>query len=182
MARTRARERPPDVDPELARRGLQVFQDPRFSRREWIFERAMWALMLLFVLTAAVGVFGGGPLSRGRAATADGRMEIRYQRFVRYQTPTSIIVTLRRLSPEERTIQLFVGHNLLQGFRLTQMSPQPQETVHVGGAIRYTFPIERGETQLVVRFEVEPDGLGFHETPVSCAGGETIVLRQFVWL
>jgi hypothetical protein len=180
--RPRSRERPPDIDPELARRGLQIFQDPRFSRREWIFERAMWALMLLFVVAAAFGVFGGGPLSDGRAATPDGRMEIRYDRFLRYQTPTSVVVTLQRLGPEEQAIHLLVSQSLLQNFRLGQTSPQPQEIAYERGSIRYTFPIARGETQLVVRFELEPDTFGTQETHVSRAGGGAVLLRQFVWL
>jgi hypothetical protein len=183
MAKSRRqRDQPSDIDPDLARRGLQIFQDPRFSRREWIFERVMWGLMLVFVLAAALGLFGEGPLSHGRAQTADGRMEIQYQRFLRYKAPASLVITLRRLSPEEHTVHLLVSQSLLRNFRVDQTSPEPGEVSYEGGAVRYTFPLARGETQLTVRFDVEPDSLGAQETEVARGGGAGITLRQFVWL
>jgi hypothetical protein len=60
----------------------QIEEDVRFQMRWWQVERVGWLLMGPFMAAAAVGVFGGGRLSRARTGEADGP-QVEYQRLLR---------------------------------------------------------------------------------------------------
>jgi hypothetical protein len=62
-----------------------------FHQREWRLQRIGWGLLALFLLLALGGLFGDGPLSHSRDASAAGSVE--YERFVRDGLATELIVT-----------------------------------------------------------------------------------------
>ena len=64
---------------------LEVDEDLPFQRRAWVAQRIGWVLMALFVLAAAVGLLGAGPLSHARI-DVPGLMTLEYERFARFET------------------------------------------------------------------------------------------------
>ena len=65
----------------------------RFQKREWVWQRAGWVALALFLLAGLAGVFGAGPLANVTVRNAAGEFE--YQRFVRRHADTSWEFTLR---------------------------------------------------------------------------------------
>jgi hypothetical protein len=173
------RARPAGVDQEMAKRGLQLDQDLRFTARTWGFERVAWVAMAVAILAALAGVTGSGWLSHARLE-APG-LVVEYQRFLRYQTPTSLLVTLRRERPEETSLDLVVDPQMLQGFKVRQIFPEPPLAAQEHGGTRYAFPLGAGEQEVRVRLDLEPDRLGMRETRLARSGRGPVRLRQFVW-
>ena len=62
---------------------LELDQDLGFQRREWSLQRIGWWALTGFVVVASLGLFGGGPLSRGRVGDPGAAVWIEYERFVR---------------------------------------------------------------------------------------------------
>lgn len=178
--RERARRNvPAGIDQEMAERGLQLEQDLSFTAKYWQFERAAWLAMAAVILAALVGAWGGGWLSRARLEAPGLTAE--YERFLRYQVPTSLFVTLTREGPEETSLDLVVDREILRRFKVERIIPEPQQTTHEQGGTRYAFPLTGSEQQVRVRLDLQPDRLGLHETRLSRAGREPLRLRQFVW-
>ncbi|MFB3818962.1 MAG: hypothetical protein ACE147_14960 [Candidatus Methylomirabilales bacterium] len=170
---------PAGIDREMAEGGLQLDQDLRFTARAWRFERAAWTAMAVVILAALAGVTGGGWLSRAKVEAPGLAAE--YERFLRYQTATSLLVTLRRERPEETSLDLVVDPQLLRGFKVRQVFPEPQATTQEHGGTRYAFPLTASEQDVTVRLELEPDRPGMQETRLARPGRQPARLRQFVW-
>ncbi|MDI1428452.1 hypothetical protein [Polyangium sorediatum] len=66
---------------------LETSEDLAFERTSMRVRRVGRALLFLFVLLAALGLFGDGPLSHARAGDASG-LFVRYERFLRVDGTT----------------------------------------------------------------------------------------------
>jgi hypothetical protein len=163
----------------MAERGLQLDQDLGFTARVWRLERLAWLLMATVILAALIGVMGGGWLSRAKIEGPG--LSAEYERFLRYQTPTSLLVTLRRERPDETSLDLVVDAELLRAFKVERLVPEPQRVTHEQGGARYVFPLAESEQQVRVRLALEPDRVGMQNTRLWRAGRQPVHLRQFVW-
>ncbi|HEY7863666.1 MAG TPA: hypothetical protein VIE39_08400, partial [Thermoanaerobaculia bacterium] len=71
-------------------RDLEIDSDREFDRRNHRVQKAAWVGMMLFVLAGLAGLLGHGPLSQARVRATG--LEVRYHRFERFQTPSSITI------------------------------------------------------------------------------------------
>jgi hypothetical protein len=141
----------------------------------------MWLLMALLVLGALAGVFGSGPISRSRAEAPGGGLIVEYERFLRYQSHTSLLMTLRREQAGDRIVELVVDRSLLKNFKVERTTPQADRIEYGRGGVTYAFPVAAEEQEVVVRFELQPEALGTQVTALSRGTGGAVYLRQFVW-
>lgn len=102
--------------------GLQVDSDRAFQERFWVWERAGWIGMLLFVIAALAGLTGvTGPLSGGKAEA--GEATIHYPRISRWQASDDLMVefTGEAASP----VEVVLPRSFTDVFAIESVIPQP---------------------------------------------------------
>ncbi|MNO45597.1 hypothetical protein D3C76_358660 [compost metagenome] len=120
-------------DDELTSRQQPVEEDMPMQQRVWRFERVGWYVLLLIVLLALAGLFGNGPLSDAQMTSADGRVQVEYQRLSRSGTTDNLRITVRG-SPGQ-PVKVLLGGTLLTEASIETMQPEPQVSLSQGKAL-----------------------------------------------
>jgi len=133
---------------------LQLQQDLKFQNQEWLFQRIGRIVLTFFVVAAALGLFGSGPLSRARvdAPTAEdnpGAASVEYERFLRISVPTRLSLRFSQFrAPEKETVIEF-NREYYDSVFIRQISPQPsrvtidQKSARFYYAARAELPADR---------------------------------------
>jgi hypothetical protein len=171
--------RKPSVEPRARAEPLQIDQDLRFQRREWIFERTGWVLLAAGIAASACGLFGSGPLANASAVEPRSGLRIEYPRFLRRQSPERMTIHLP-LDGEAREARLWIDSRLLEAFELQQITPEP-ERVEAGpdGSTLVFTAAAGGET--VITLDVEYEAWGRLRGHIGRSSGEALELRQLVY-
>nr|WP_321986067.1 hypothetical protein [uncultured Lichenicoccus sp.] len=117
-------------------------------------------LMLGFVLAAAAGLLGNGPLDHCTGYAASGPLHVDYEAAVRYGTGTQITFHLRAESAGADTARLFVGSGFVEPFGLQRITPQPVRSEATHGGMALSFPMPSGASDVLVRMTAEPASIG----------------------
>ena len=157
---------------------LQLHEDLGFQRREWRAQRlGSWALTL-FVVAAAAGLFGSGPLSRVRATTPDGSLSVEYERFVRRGAGLRLVV--HHDAPASGAVELRLDRAYVDGLRIERVTPEP-ETIDVGATdVVFTFSTSSA-TALAIIIDAEPLHAGRLSAQVRTSAGQPLQLSQLVY-
>src|SRR4051794_17000759 len=119
---------------------LSVGSDMQFQRKWWRFEKVIWWLLLFVVVGALLGVFGRGFLAKSKASTKDGSIQVEYDRFARYSTPSTIRVEFGPQAEHDGKVQLWASNDLLKTLGYQRVAPEPVQSVLDRGGVLYTFP------------------------------------------
>ena len=161
--------------------GLEIDQDLEFQRRVWVAQRVGWALMALFVLAAAVGLLGVGPLSHARAAIP-GVMTLEYERFARFETSETLTVRLDSAATAGEVVRLSLNREFLDSAKIETVLPPPARVESAAGRLIYVFAVGEPRVPLVVTFTFEPRDIGVHEGIVRLESRDArIAFRQLVY-
>lgn len=158
---------------------LELAQDLRFQRREWVVQRVGWAAMALLVVAALAGMLGrGGPLARTHATSPDGSLRIEYDRFAHYEAPTRLRVSIAWPAPRGGEVRLWIERAYLAKARVQQVMPEPESVKLAGDRVIYVFAAgARGD----VSFELKPDTFGALAGTAGLEGGGEVRFRHFVY-
>lgn len=159
---------------------LAVGEDLEFQRRWWRFERAVWWIFVLTIVLDLAGVFGRGPLAKAGDKTADGAMNLRYERFERFETPSILTIHFGPAAVRNGRIQLWVNDEVIKGLGNQRIIPEPQSSVLAEGGILYTFPVGRGSDS--IEFALQPSSPGIkHFTLRLPEAGDQMTKRVIVY-
>jgi hypothetical protein len=159
--------------------GLQIEQDLEFQRREWRVQHVGWWFLTAFVLAAAAGLFGGGPLSHARAGDPS-RLQAEYERFTRVGAHTRIL--LRGRADPGQPLDVAFERTYFEGFRVDRVVPEP-ESVRFGGAdvtLRFRPDVIQDGGYTVI-LDLEPLVGGARHASIKAAGAATLTYRQFAY-
>jgi hypothetical protein len=139
--------------------GLEVDEDLEFQRKSWTVQRVGWVVMALFVIAAAAGLLGSGPLSH---ATADvpGVMAVEYQRFARLETSETLTIRLEPAAIPAGTVRLSVNREFLDASKVASVLPAPRRVESAAGRLVFVFAVAEPRTPMVVTFSIEPQEIG----------------------
>jgi len=161
--------------------GLEIDQDLEFQRKAWVAQRVGWVLMGLFVLAAAVGVLGSGPLSRARAVVP-GVMTLEYERFARFETSETLTVRLESAATAGDVVRLSLDRDFLDSAKIETVLPPPVRVESAAGRLIYVFALAQPRVPLVVTFSFEPQTIGVQEGVVRLESSDArIAFRQLVY-
>jgi hypothetical protein len=160
---------------------LELEQDAAFQRREWRIQRVGWAIWAAIVLAALAGLTGPGPLSHREAATADGRLSVKYDRFVHYHHPTPIEVTLRPASETDDRLRLRLSQSMLDRILIERIEPEPMSRELTAGGVWYEFAREQSADDVKVLFHIEYEAMGRGNGDLQLAGSEPVAINTFVY-
>lgn len=168
--------------PEVRRVGdLEIDQDLRFQKREWVFERIAWAVMALIVLAALLGLFGRGPMSHQTAASPDGAVTVEYDRFLNHKAGTTLRVRVSGDVTVPGTFRLSINPAYLHGVQIHQIAPAPDFVE--AGEDRHLFVFRAADPgrPTTIVFHLEPDGPASLHGAVSVPGGPPAAFDQLVY-
>ncbi|HUS64691.1 MAG TPA: hypothetical protein VMZ28_09130 [Kofleriaceae bacterium] len=159
---------------ELRRVGaIDISEDMRHERREWVVQRVGWAAMAGFLAAAALGLFGSGPLARAQEGGRSLRVD--YPLFARREAPDEIRVEAESTGPE---LRIGISRDFLSENELEAVTPEPDATLLEAHRLVHVFRAGAGTHRVV--FEVRAHHLGRQSAEVT-AGHETVHLHQLVF-
>jgi hypothetical protein len=160
---------------------FEIEQDLSFTRREWAVQRVGWGVMGLIVTLALLGVFSSGPLSHTTVTSADARVSLQHDQFVRYLAPTVLQVHLRPEVNRDRQTRLWLDRRYLQGVEVQQITPQPQRVEAAAERFTYVFNLTASEQPATVTFHVQANTMGSLSGRVGLGNGPPLSFSQFVY-
>ena len=163
----------PKVDNAIA-----VGEDLEFQRRWWKFEHAAWVFFGLIILCDVLGLFGRGYLANAERVTADGSVDLKYERVERASTPSVMTFKFGPAAVHDGKIRLFVSEDVVKTLGAQRVSPQPSESAVGGGGIMYTFPAS--DANAIVEITLEPPSPGVRWFGVEVPGSEMLRERVVV--
>lgn len=161
--------------------GLEINEDPASERRTWRVERMAWFLMMLIIAAALAGLFGSGPLSRAQAKSADGRMEIEYQRLTRYLAPATLRILMAAGAERDELRQVWLNRDFLNSVQLESIIPEPERMEAAGGGVICFFRAPPSDQPTVVSFGLKMQRIGLITGQAGLNDQTLISFRQFVW-
>ena len=151
---------------------VAVGEDLAFQERWWRFERAVWILFALIIVLDLLGAFGRGPLSHARSTTADGSMDVQYERIERTGTPAIMQVSFGPSAIRNGEIKLFASESIVKQLGNQRIIPSPQSTKIGDGGLTYTFPASTVPAS--IEFALQPSGPGVYPYKLQVVGSEAI--------
>lgn len=163
----------PKINDELA-----VGSDLGFQQRWERLETIIWIFFVIFLLLSLAGLFGRGPLSKVSRKAPDASMEIDYERFERFSTPSVLTVKINPASIRDGQVQLWVSDSLVKPLGNQRVIPQPARSELSQGGIIYTFPAS--ETSASIEFQTQPSAIGKSELKMRIPGSAEVDLSVYV--
>lgn len=145
-----------------------------FEQKEIKVRKFIWILLVLLWVSGSVGLFGKGWLS-GTKIEGNG-YELEYERFLRDETSTSIIIFLEESSAD--TIEISFGKKYVKKIRFQEITPKPANIEASENRVIYSFPAS--ENTMII-YHLIPLNAGFLELDISI-GGDQRYVKQFVYL
>ena len=71
---------------------VAVGEDLDFQRKWWRFENAAWVVFTLIIVLDLAGLFGRGPIAKAERHSADGAMDVKYERIERTNSPSILTI------------------------------------------------------------------------------------------
>ena len=144
----------------------------------WRTQRIGWWLLGMFVVAAAFGVFGDGPVSRQRAVTPGGQLTLEYERFVRIDAPAQMRIEVAAPAGTQ-DIQLWLARDYAERIEIETISPAPVGTAAGRKALFYRFRVT--DTPTAITFNYKPRKTGRLHAAIGLTDAPGIGFSQRVY-
>ena len=71
---------------------IEVGENLDFQRKWWRFENVVWVFFTLIILLDLAGLFGRGPIAKAERRSADGTIDVKYERIERTDSPSILTI------------------------------------------------------------------------------------------
>lgn len=160
---------------------LEIEHDLLFQRRAWVAQRIAWGLMVLVIIGALLGLFGSGILSHSTAQTADAALQVEYENLARFDSATTLQLTLGATSSNNDTVTIWIDKAYLNDFVISYINPEPLDVKSSGPRLVYTFGVANPNQPVQITLDLRPQRTGLLTGAVGLLNGPTLTLRQFVY-
>jgi hypothetical protein len=130
-----------------------------FQRREWALQRVAWVVMLAVVVAALAGFFGVGSVSSTTAESADGSIQVEYDRFVRYDGKSTLSLSLSPDAVEGGKATVYLSRDLVGHWKVEAVTPTPSTESSSEEWVIYEYDV-LGETPPRVQLRYRSSDLG----------------------
>ncbi|TDV62596.1 hypothetical protein [Pseudomonas sp. LP_7_YM] len=163
---------------EFSSRSYPIQEDMAQQRKAWRFERIGWVGLILLIGLTLAGLFSKGPLSQVEPATADGRLQVKYERFSRNGAQDDLIITSKGAAYE--ILYLVLGSELLEGVSIEGLNPQPEPLRSEGRDL--VIPMKADRNGLATLYlTVRSNGVGLYRGSMHLIGGENLPVPKFIY-
>lgn len=158
---------------------LQVHEDLRFQRRDWLVQRVGWVALAALLLAGLLGLLGSGPLSH--VASSNGRgLAIEHERFVRHGAQTSLVVRVQPGVLTSDRARIAISRRFLAAHDLQRIVPEPERTRVRGDDVEFVFDAQPRDG-MQIRWTFDPDRLGGHATVIRLNEEPPVTIQQFTY-
>jgi hypothetical protein len=158
---------------------IEVSQDVTFQVRVSRFQRISKLLLLLLLVFALAGFFGGGSLDGGYARASERELSVEFDRFVRYDASHQINIDLTPADAKSMG-PLWLDIDYLRLCENESITPAPEQ--QYASSERAFFKIgmnqQSRESTVVIRYR--PLTVGRLVTHIGL-GSSTVLIKQFVY-
>ena len=135
-------------------------ENMRFQQKEWLFQRIGWALMLLLIVAAMLGLTGPGLLSNVTLGDENSPVRIQYNRFDHWHRDGTMILTIHPSVVQDGAARIWLSKNIFEKIDHVRLHPMP-ESMHLSGdRVIYTFKVAQPNAPMMVQFAYEPNAMG----------------------
>ena len=157
---------------------VAVGEDLEFQRKWWRFENVAWVVFTLIIVLDLAGLFGRGPIAKAERRSADGSIDVKYERIERTDSPSILTIQFAQSAIQNGKVQLYVSNSLVKELGTQRVIPAPQDTIVGEGGLTYIFPVSRPPAS--VDLALQPSGPGIYSFTVRVVGGQPVVAKIVV--
>jgi hypothetical protein len=151
---------------------VAVGEDLDFQRKWWRFENAAWVFFTLIIVLDLAGLFGRGPIAKAERRTADGTIDVKYERIERTDSPSIMTIAFGPSAIQDGKIQLYISNSLVKSLGTQRVVPAPGDTVIGEGGLTYTFPATKPPAS--VDLALQPSGPGIYDFTINVVGADPV--------
>ncbi len=159
---------------------LEDSQVLRYQRREWIAEWIGWLLLIGILLAALLGLLGPGPLSDVQIMTTDGRLEVKYDRFVHAESPGELRVRIQLATGGSKVV-VQLDRSFTELAVLEDVSPQPERVELAHGGLKYHFAVSPQTPEASIVFRYRFNSFGRLKHTVSLSNETAVEVGQLIF-
>ena len=157
---------------------IEVGEDLEFQRKWWRFENLVWILFTLIIVLDIAGLFGRGPIAKAERRSADGTINVRYERIERTDSPSILTVEFGPSAIQDGKIKLYVSESLVKSLGTQRVIPAPIETTVGDGGLTYTLPASK--LPATVDLALQPSGPGIFHFTIGVVDHKPVEAKVFV--
>jgi hypothetical protein len=157
---------------------IEVGEDLEFQRKWGRFENFAWILFTLIIVLDVAGLFGRGPIARAERRTADGAIDLKYERIERTDSPSILTINFGPSAIHDGKIKLYISESLVKGLGTQRVVPAPLETMIGDGGLTYTFSASKPPA--TVDLALQPSGPGIYHFTIGVVNAEPVQAKVFV--
>jgi len=164
----------------MAKSDVTLDRDLAFHSWSWRVERTARWVMVLILVSALLGLFGDGLLSRRQVRTADGSLVLEYGRFGQVSSDTVLNLSLQFREPQ-RPCNVWIQRSYLDHFEIKRIIPSPSAMELSKEGFLYTFASPQAcEASLPIRVILNPRRAGGLD---GCVNSESrsLCFQQFIY-
>ena len=165
-----------------SKKALEIDESESFQRRDWRVQRVGWGVLALIAVAALLGAFGKGVLASAETTSAEGTLQLRYERLVRLHAPARLEFTVAPgLAGADGRVRLWLDRAYADQLQITGVQPEPAEVSVTPALLMYQFAVADGGRPVLVTFSVQHDRAGISRASAGVLPRGTVQLDQFVF-
>ena len=130
------------------------------------------------MILAFAGLFSNGPLSEARAVSADGSLQVEYQRFLRHGAESDLRIVAAPATAQG-DISIVLDRALADSMSVEYLMPRPQASAGGADGLQLTYAAPEREPA-ILSLKIRPDSFGLVRGRVSFAD-QSVELNQFIY-
>lgn len=156
---------------EEVKHNLELNEHLSLHKKGWVIQTIGWIIIITIMVAGALGVFGGGILSKQRPSS--GYIETEFERFFRYESEMKILI-----ESGEHISNISLPQQYISSFRIVRFEPQPINNNTSGSDVVFNFL--PANNRLVTIYLV-PKAYGNISGTMKVNGTNNIVLHHFIY-
>jgi hypothetical protein len=151
-----------------------------YQRREWVAQRIGWALMMLFILAAFIGMLGTGVAAMTSTSAGNDALHLEYPRIARHHQPRIMTMTVAPDQVQDGKIEVWLDRAYAHQFDVQSTVPEPESVQIEPDRVVYAFQTGNADAPLVITWFYQHDGYWTVSGAIGIVDGPQVSVSQFI--